>query len=120
MSTSVESIKENILRIVQERGPVTFADINNHVEGFKSNEETTSWIRNPHGKNMYAWIGMTENGAEAIKQLIKEYVVILNSCPMVNYLCDGTIPAIPVASEDKDYAEPHWSPMEIAIYTPNN
>jgi hypothetical protein len=113
------TIKKQILEYVTANDWVSFAELQ-RIEGFKEPEDATSHTRLslPGFENIILWEGLTQEAADALKELQQEQKVYLQPGSWFSYLHDGASLRLPLAKQARNYAEPHWLPRFCRPGTP--
>jgi|SRR5689334_13217182 hypothetical protein len=86
-------------------GPVNLARIEREVPGFAAENGSKSWewVAGDGGDENVIWDGMTKQGLEALRRVLKVGRLAMQSCPRVVYAIEGRWPL-----------DPTWVPISLA------
>jgi hypothetical protein len=85
-------LKERVRQYVYDTDHVSFAELGNRFgDHFKGGDREIS-----KGENIIVWSGMSQEGAQAIVELLEEGIVALAPASTLIYLCDGAMPSLPI------------------------
>ncbi len=102
-------MKNQILTMLNKRGDwVSFAELCG-IAGFVGDLGLVF----PGYKNLIIWPGLSKDAFEALKELLAEKVIALESTSLLVYMADGRVPNIPLAKSKRNYKKPRWLPMCI-------
>lgn len=114
---TVSQIAKAIVDLVEQAGgPVTLARIEREVPGFaeKDGRVHWSWVAGDRDDERVFWDAMTKRGFEALRSVVLEGMVAMQSCPSSVYALEGRYPL-----------DPKWVPIALAparqanLQTPN-
>lgn len=101
-------MKEAIYNFIRGWQNVTFPDLEKHIDGFRGEMEMTM----PE-QNIVLWSRVSEEGAEALKQLLDEKKIAMRPSHVLCYVHDGAMIKLPIAKKvpKNGYKKPHWLPV---------
>ena len=67
----------------------------------------------PDNDNIILWTNLTEEAAEAFKEIWSEKILKPNPTEDLVYLMDGAYPTLPVVKSNRKYKKPHWLPLSF-------
>lgn len=103
-------MKNEILELVRSRDHVSFAELNRLIPGFSGGE--TSLLLT--GKeNIVVWANMTDDGYNAVSELLTGKLVHLSPASFLVYLADGICLTLPIVKQVRNYKRPHWAPCVL-------
>lgn len=103
-------MKESILEYVKEKsGGVSFVELANNIPGFSGDYSIGV------GKNIWYWFFMSEEAADALRELIDEGGIHLALSDILVYMVDGGIPNVPIAKRLREYKKPRWLPTVVNL-----
>ena len=76
-------MKEAIFKLIKERNHVSMVELGRYINGFKGDKE---WAFNG---NMLVWNECSEEGIQALTELLNEERIIMNSDHKLVYIMDG-------------------------------
>ncbi len=97
-------MKKRILEVCK-KGSVSFAELSREVDGFSGN------LSFGYGNNIWLWFAISQEGSDAIGDLIKSDEIKLTPTQTMVYMIDGMVPTYPIAKQSREYKEPHWLPV---------
>lgn len=99
-------MKEAIFKLIKERNHVSMVELGRYIMGFSGDRE---WYFND---NTVIWNECSEEGIQAMTELLREGRIIMKSDHKLVYIMDGLVPRYPVAKDlDRHYKTPHWIPV---------
>jgi hypothetical protein len=101
---------EKILELVTAYKHVTFAELDQKIEGFSGGELRIS-INNEQASNIVLWQGLTEQGSNALEELRQAKKIHQVPAHVLSYLHDGKMLKLPLAKRPQHYKTPHWAPV---------
>jgi len=102
-------LKERVRDYIEQTDFVSFAELANRFgDHFKGGDYGLEMR-----PNLVLWAGISQEGFDAINQLLDERAIFSQSCSPLIYLADGMSLRFPIARRDRDYAKPHWAPMTL-------
>lgn len=112
--TPETEMAEAILKLVQERETVTFAELCSIIPGFDG-EHTFVSDQDP---NVILWPGISDEASEAMQRLRSENRIFMHPASTITYIVDGAVPGLPVAKRPpaQGYKKPHWLPVCFCTY----
>jgi hypothetical protein len=107
-------MKDAIIKYVENaKDWISFAELSQRIEGFKSDEEETAALFYPGHDNLLIWPNMSAAAVEAITELLAENKIRLQHGSPLSYLIDGATVKLPIAKSLRNYRTMHWLPMFI-------
>lgn len=105
-------MKEAIYNFIRGRQNVTFPELEKRIDGFCGEMEMSM----PE-QNIILWTRVSEEGAEALKQLLDEKKIAMRPSHFLCYVHDGIMLKLPIAKRvpKNGYKKPHWLP--VAFYS---
>ena len=101
---------EKILEFVTAYKHVTFAELDQKIEGFSGGELQIS-INNEQTSNIVLWQGLTEEAVDALEELWQAKKIHQLPAHFLSYLHDGRMLRLPLAKRPQHYKKPHWAPV---------
>jgi hypothetical protein len=101
---------EKILELVTAYKHVTFAELDQKIEGFSGGELQIS-INNEQASNIVLWQGLTEEGVSALEELRQAKKIHQLPAHVLSYLHDGKMLKLPLAKRPQHYKTQHWTPV---------
>ena len=98
---------EAILKLVREVRTVSFAELENRIEGFGGGD--VSW--GVTSFNIVFWEGMTMEACDAMDELREAKLIEPIPTSPLTYMIDGKYLALPVVKSPRAYKKPHWAPI---------
>jgi hypothetical protein len=105
---TLEEIEKVILERLQVSYDCSFAELDTAI-----NDPGEYKLEHPHFDNIFLWVNMSQNYAEAVKSLLsKDKITVSPANPLV-YLSDGKVIQLPQPTKAKSYKKPHWLPSLV-------
>jgi hypothetical protein len=106
------TIIERIIDMIDERGPITFIELQKHLAPFFP----TFGDRELHqAGNVVLWLGLSPELAEAVQALVADGRITMRRTTVLVYLFEGAALPVRIALGDqppKDgYKHPRWMPV---------
>jgi hypothetical protein len=106
------TIIERIIDLIDERGPITFMELQKHLAPFFP----TFGDRELHqAGNVVLWLGLSPELAEAVQALVADGRITMRRTTVLVYLFEGAALPIPMALGDRPpkggYKHPRWLPV---------
>jgi hypothetical protein len=108
--SDIRPLKERIREYVEQTDYVSFAELDNHF-GISGGDHTLETV-----PNLFLWIGMTAEAANAINELLAEHAVYCHPSSLLVYLIDGRRPDMPIPKRmpgASGFKKPHWAPVTL-------
>ncbi len=103
----METLKTAILELVTKRDHVSFGEL---INEFGSGGQA---IYDPSYENIILGVGINDETANALLELMHEKKVFLHPAHPMVYMCDGGMPSMPWVKSMRHYKKPHWLPTVI-------
>jgi hypothetical protein len=103
--------RNNFLRYVQEKGDVSFAELENIFRGFSDLADDGCAFE--IGNNLILWTGMSKEAFTLIEGLFLEKAIDFRTSSHLVYLLNGRTLSLPLAKQRKSYKDPRWLPVTI-------
>jgi hypothetical protein len=103
--------RNNVLRYVQEKGDVSFAELENTFRGFSDPGDEGCAFE--IGNNLILWTGMSREAFNLIEGLFLEKAIDFRTSSHLVYLLNGRTLNLPLAKQRKSYKDPRWLPVTI-------
>lgn len=110
---TVETIKEEMMKIVEKYKACTMVEIENHLSRQGISYQGEYAINHPHYENISLWYQWNYETAQAFKELIKEGKIGFKGCDVLLYLIDGKCYRVPIAKKPMNYKKERWLPVEV-------
>ncbi len=104
-NVTTTQIADAIVDLVDRAGePVTLAQIEREIPGFaaENGQEKFQCTAGDGNLEDVIWDGMTKQGSDALKQVLKERMVAMQASPLSAY-----------ASQGRSVADPTWVPVAL-------
>lgn len=105
----ISRIKDELQKLVSDRGHVTFVEIMSVFPDEKGNMS----LEFDKFENLILWTGMSQRLVRAISQAIHEKKVYIAPAGNLTYLIDGGALDLPVAKSVRSYKHPRWLPVTL-------
>lgn len=103
-------MKNEIFKLIQERGHVSFAELSDEISGFNGDLAMT------HNENTVLWAEMSKEAITAIRELVDEKKIVGNRSSVLVYFNDGKALNFPIAKQiGHKYKKLHWLPMTFSV-----
>jgi hypothetical protein len=99
------------MRYVQEKGDVSFAELENTFSGFS--DPTDDGCAFEIGNNLILWTGMSREVFDLIEELFLEKAIDFRTSSHLVYLLNGRTLSLPLAKQRKSYKDPRWLPVTV-------
>lgn len=104
-------MKEQILKLIRQRDYVTYAELDEMIDGFHEEpEEGVILLEHDDFKNIVYWTNVSATGNKAINELIKEGSIHRVQASLMTYMIDGKCLRMPIVKRARSYQKPHWLP----------
>lgn len=103
----MKTMQAAILKLVQERGDVSFAELEKLVPGFSGDFEMVL----PSYSGIVLWPCVSEEGIGALGDLLNRQLVGMKKVSQILYFSEQRRPALPAANSVRDYKHPRWLPV---------
>jgi hypothetical protein len=107
--TQDKTMAEQILALVNDRRTVSFAELDREIPGFTGGNCGMT-LPDPYD-NVVLWQGMTQEGAEALNELLETQAIHKVPVQPLTYLIDGAGLGYPLAQHARAYKKRHWCPV---------
>jgi hypothetical protein len=105
-------MKQQILDYVSRNDWVSFAELQNRIDGFKAAPGDPAMELGLEAfANIVLWQGLSQAAVKALKELLAEGKLHWRTGSPLSYYCDGAALQLPVVEQAKSYSEPHWLPV---------
>jgi hypothetical protein len=107
-------VKEQILKLVRDRGDVTFVELEREIPGFKGDMELALEKKD----NAILWQGISQPGVDALASLISGKQIAVEPCGLEPYLYVGFkgFPGIKMVDDIRKVTKPAWFPVVLVEY----
>lgn len=111
--TMKERIKEAVMKVMNEKTGVSFVEFEWELERQEIPYKGTYSVCIPTNPNVKMWSNMSEDYAEAVKELIfDDRVIKPEQAPLMVYLMDGRALSYPLAKKlGYQYQSERWLPV---------
>lgn len=108
-----EKIKEAVMKVMNEKTGVSFVELEWELERQEIPYKGTYSVCIPTNRKVIMWSNMSEEYAEAIKELIfEDKQIIPEQAPIMVYLMDGRALSYPLAKKlGYQYQSERWLPV---------
>ncbi|MCM3774014.1 hypothetical protein M3225_26725 [Priestia aryabhattai] len=108
-----ERIKEAVMKVMNEKTGVSFVEFEWELERQEIPYKGTYSVCIPTNPNVKMWSNMSEDYAEAVKELIfDDRVIKPEQAPLMVYLMDGRALSYPLAKKlGYQYQSERWLPV---------
>jgi hypothetical protein len=106
----IMTMAERIYELVSNRRTVTFAEMENHIEGFGGGDKMLV-INGDTCSNIVLWLGLTDAAIDALEELRVTKRIHPIPASILTYMYDGRVPSLPLAKGKYHYKKPHWAPV---------
>jgi hypothetical protein len=100
------SMKNEILKVIQNKKAVSFYELETEIDGFFGDQ---AW--GVPEKNMFFWTRLSSEAGEALTQLTNENLIKMTPSSELVYLIDGFATTMEIAKQIRAYKKPHWFPV---------
>ncbi len=107
-------MKNDILKLVDERRFVTFKELSDEVPAFKGDGA----LEHAKYPGIILWPRISIDSAAIIQELLDDRTIYLHYTPVLNYITEGYLSSIPLARTARSYKSPRWVPMTISRERP--
>jgi hypothetical protein len=107
---NMTAMAEQIFDLVSSRRTVTFAELENHIEGFGGGDKTLIYDGD-RCSNIVLWAGLTDAAIDAMEELRIAKRIHPIPANILTYLMDGKCLRLPIAKAGRHYKKPHWVPV---------
>jgi len=104
------TLKQDILNLITERRWVSFAELANHIPGFKG-DLILLFPATERYSNICLWSGISDAAAHAIADLQETKAIHPSPSCAMTYLLDGGLLKMPIAKSFRHYKKMHWLPV---------
>jgi hypothetical protein len=108
--------RNGFLQYIQEKGDVSFAELENVFRGFTSPGDDGCAFE--IGNNLILWTGMSEEAFAMIEGLFLEKAIDFKTSSQLVYLLNGRTLNLPLAKQRKSYKDLRWLPVTICLGEP--
>ena len=111
------TLKERIHDYIKRKPWASFVDLEREFE----DEMKGDWNLSMNNfNNLVLWSGVNSEFSDAISQLHSEkkikFIYEGPDIGQLNYAMDGLLMELPIATEFREYDEPHWLPIVLIDY----
>jgi hypothetical protein len=111
--------KEAVAALVREAGGgVSFVEIVQLLEPHMTVEGDRR-LTYPEHPMIVLWDGMSHEFCQLMQELVSEHVLKYSPTEWLVYMADRVILTLPLATEVKEYQEPHWLPVVFDLVDPH-
>ena len=107
------TLTNKILRLIEERKNVSFAELARMVDGFSGDKEVS--LNGEGYSNIILWSGISDEAIDALMSLTANGKIHPVPAHILVYLADGAVLKLPIARTRRHYKKPHWIPT---VYNP--
>ena len=100
-------LQQLIVDRVGDHGDQSFANLASHP-AFKDGDIALCL---PGFENIILWVNITQEGADALSDLVKRQILHYRPTSYLVYLADGHSLTLPLAKRPVHYKKPHWLPV---------
>lgn len=111
-----------IYEFIKEKGPgVSWVELQNNIEGFKTEEKEGGYSYFMADRNVVLWEGLSKKAYDAMEYLRKNELILISTSHLLVYLFDGGMLNMPIATDDLwdekegKYTKEVWVPVEFRI-----
>jgi hypothetical protein len=110
-------IKELIYNFLKDRNDLItdFINIEEMLDKNNIDFEGESILSTSNYGDIYFWVGMSQDFADAIIELKEEEKIDFEACGLGIYLLGGKVLKFPIVGKKKIYDKPHWLPVIIKL-----
>lgn len=108
---SLENIKLNLVKMIKDKGGVSFVEIEEYFDKVGFNYQGEEWITNSNDTNIVFWSGWNEKACKLLISLLKDKLIEMTPTPLWVYLVDGKVLTVPVYEKNKPFEQ--WLPVEF-------
>ena len=108
---NLEEIKLGLVRMIKDKGGVSFVEIEEYFDKVGFNYQGEEWITNSNDTNIVFWSGWNEKACKLLISLLKDKLIEMTPTNVFVYLADGKQLTLPIYKDDKPYE--HWLPVEV-------
>ncbi len=106
-----QKIKQEIIEKVLKDDHVSFVEVERIFEAHHFDYEGNKSIQHDRYTHLLFWGGWNDAALEIMAEVLSENKICFERSDYVNYLIDGFMPNMALASDIKDYKMDHWIPM---------
>ena len=110
----VAGLKTQIEEFITKRDHVTYAELSNHIPGFKRKVpegELSYLIEDGRFDNLIFWVNVSDEAVAALDRLMRDGRIHRVPTSALVYFADGKALSIPIAKKVRSYKKPHWFPV---------
>jgi hypothetical protein len=110
-------IKELIYNLLKDRNDLItdFINIEEMLDKNNIDFEGDSILSTSNYGDIYFWVGMSQDFADAIIELKEEEKIDFEACGLGIYLLGGKVLKFPIVEKKQIYDKPHWLPVIIKL-----
>lgn len=109
--TKNEKIIQEIIKHAHQQGNMTFLAVEKIFSWHGFDFDGNQYPPMTQSENLLVWDGWNTEALDLFKEALDRGQLEAKYCGIVPYLVDGGGLACPLATEVKDYDEPHWAPV---------
>ena len=103
-----QTLKAQILKMIEERPGCSFAELS-RIEGFRGDFRMLS--DGEETSNVVLWDGISLEATDAIRELMREGLIQMETAHFLVYLIDGCTLSLPLAKWGRHYKQRRWLPV---------
>ena len=114
-------LKDALVEFVRERDWVTPVEIQQRFEAYFPVHGTFDWVNGTH-RNVIFWVGLSEELADAIIDLLRARRLFMHPASWWTYCADGVLLNLPLVKcvPPGGYKRPHWAPTALRVVPMDN
>jgi hypothetical protein len=101
---------ERIRALLRAHNWISFVELD-RLDGFRGGR---ALLLGGEDSNLVLWPSVSEQVIADLGAVLASEEAHLAPASPLTYLCDGTMPRLPVAKTRHRYARPHWAPVVLA------